>query len=48
MFETILSFVNPTPKSSSQGNGAKSVSGNGDKDLKSGIKKSVVTQAANG
>ena len=48
MLETILSFVNPTPKSSSQGNGAKSVSGNGDKDLKSGIKKSVVTQAANG
>ena len=48
MLETILSFVNPIPKSSSQGNGAKSVSGNGDKDLKSGIKKSVVTQAANG
>ena len=48
MLETILSFVNPTPKSSSQGNGAKSVSGNGDKDLKSDIKKSVVTQAANG
>jgi 1-deoxy-D-xylulose-5-phosphate synthase len=48
MLETILSFVNPIPKSSSQGNGAKSVSGNGDKDLKSDIKKSVVTQAANG
>ena len=48
MLETILSFVNPTPKSSSQENEAKSVSGNGDKDLKSDIKKSVVTQAANG
>ena len=48
MFETILSFVNPTPKSSSQGNGAKPVSGNGDKDLKGDIKKSIATQTANG
>ena len=44
MFETIFSFAKQTPKSASQGNGAKSSSGNGDKELKSSIMKPVVVE----
>lgn len=47
MFKTILSFVSPV--SNAQGNGVKSSSGNGNKELKSGIKKPVtVKQPVNG
>lgn len=43
IFETILSFINPIQRSTSYENEAKSVSGNGGKDLKSENKKPVIT-----
>jgi len=48
MFETICSFINVTISSKSNGNGAKPSSSNGKNDLKNDIKKSIVTQTANG
>ena len=49
MFETILSFVNSTPGSKFQGNGAKPSSGNGNEEPKSGTKQPVtVEQPVNG
>ena len=48
MFETICSFINVTISSKSNGNGAKTSSSNGKNDLKNDIKKSIVTQTANG
>ena len=49
MFETILSFVNSTPGSILQGNGAKPSSGNGNEEPKNGTKQPVtVEQPVNG
>ncbi|MDP7556325.1 MAG: 1-deoxy-D-xylulose-5-phosphate synthase [Nitrospinaceae bacterium] len=49
MFETILSFMSSTSNSTTQGNGDKASSGNGKKELKSGIKKPItVKQPING
>ena len=49
MFDTIYSFVSGSPKALPQGNGAKSSSGNGNKDLKKEIKKPItITQPING
>ena len=49
MFETILSFMSSTSNSTTQGNGDKASSGNGKKELESGIKKPItVKQTVNG
>ncbi|MEE1551050.1 MAG: transketolase C-terminal domain-containing protein, partial [Nitrospinaceae bacterium] len=49
MFETILSFMSSTSNSTTQGNGDKASSGNGKKELESGIKKPItIKQTVNG